>query len=419
MNETSRAVTPSRAMTYVVLLSALLALNLMDRQVLAVIAEPVKKEFGLTDTELGMLTGLIFAVVFSAAAFPVALIADRANRVWVLSLCATLWSMCTVLLGAAAGFQQIAVARIGLALGESGCVPCAQSLVADYVPPERRARAMAILAMGAPAGLVIAGVAGGILNDAFGWRVTLYALGGLSLAVALLGAWVLPEPARRTAGSGDMVPADDGGFRALARKPAFRNLLVASAFYGIAVYGGLAWGTVFVVRYFGWTPGQAGAVLAPLGTVIGLSATWFGGWLTDRLKSRDVRWQMRVPSLALFIAGPATIVAAVSVSIPVLLVAASIEGTMRSMVLAPHAATLQGLAPNSTRARAAAVSSIVTVLAGMGLGPVIVGVLSDRLADYAGADSLRYGLLALAVPQALSALFYWRGSRTLATDLID
>lgn len=400
----------------------MIALNLMDRQLLAIVAEPVKLEFGLSDTQLGLLTGAIFAIVFALASIPIAWAADHVNRVWVLGTCAGLWSLFTLGTGTAANFTQLAIARVGLAVGEAGCNPCAQSLIADYVPSERRAQAMALYAMGIPAGFIAAGIAGGLLADAYGWRVAFYALGGISLVMAIIAAYVLPEPRRRAITADDIVTETAvvaGGFRTLLRKRAFRNLLFASAFASVASYGGLAWGTVFVVRYFGWTAGEAGAVFGTLGAVVGLFGTWLGGRLSDVLCIRDKRWQMWLPALALVLATPFGAIGAFATVIGLLFVTAPVEAFFRTMVLAPAAATLQRLSPNDTRARAAASSGVVGTLVGLGSGPTIVGVLSDALTPQFGADALRYGLLAMVVPQLLAAFHFWRAARTLDTDLID
>ena len=425
MSDPPNILTPGRANAFVALLSVMIALNFMDRQVLAIVAEPVKHEFGLSDTQLGVLTGAVFALLFAFASIPIAWAADRVNRVWVLSLCATLWSLFTMVMGAATGFQQLVVARMGLAIGEAGCNPCAQSLIADYVPSERRAQALAIYAMGVPAGLVAAGIVGGQLADRFGWRAAFLVLGAVSLLVALLAAWVLPEPrgARRVvaaAVSGAGVSAGTGrGYRILLAKPAFRYLIAGSAVGTIASVGSLVWGTVFIVRYFAWTPGEAGAVFGTLGAVVGLGGTWLGGKLSDVLSARDKRWRMWLPAIALVLATPFGFVGAFATAISVLFVTASAEAFFRTLTLAPAAATLQGLSPNDARARAAATSGVVGNLIGFGLGPTIVGVLSDALTPQFGADALRYGMVSLMIPQLIAAYLLWRAARTLEADLID
>jgi MFS family permease len=406
----------ARGTLHVVLLAVLIGLSLMDRQILSIIAEPVKLEFGLSDTQLGVLSGTIFALVFAFASIPIAWAADRYSRTRILAVCATSWALCTMAMGAATGFLQLAAARMGLALGEAGCNPCAQSLIADYVPVERRNRAMAIYVMGGPAGVIAAGIFGGMLTDAYGWRVALYVLGAVSLAVALVAAFVLPEPRRKTAGAASQ---DAGGFLALTRKPAFRYIIAATGLASIAIYGGIVWGTVFVVRYFGWTPGEAGAVFGTIGAVVALGGSWLGGPAADYLSRRDKRWQMWLPAAVIVASIPFSVVAVFAPTILILIIASSSEAFFRTLSFAPLAAALQRLAPDNARARAAATAGVTGTLVGLGLGPTIVGALSDGLAAWAGADSLRYGLLAMIVPQFLAGLCCWRAAKTIDRDFLD
>jgi MFS family permease len=305
---------------------------------------------------------------------------------------------------------------MGLAVGEAGCNPCAQSLIADYVPVERRNRAMAIYVMGGPAGVIAAGIVGGMLTDAYGWRVALYVLGGVSLVVALFAAFVLPEPKRKSATA---AATGNGGFLALTRKPAFRYIIAAGALGAIAIYGGLVWGTVFVVRYFGWTPGEAGAVFGTIGAVVALGGSWLGGPTADRLARRDKRWQMWLPAAVIFLSLPFSVVSIFAPTIAVLLVASSGEAFFRTMSFAPLAAALQRLAPDDARARAAATAGVTGTLIGLGLGPTIVGAMSDGLAPWAGDQSLRYGLLSMVIPQFLAGICCWQAAKTIDRDFID
>jgi len=416
VSDPSTVLPPARGTLYVVLLATLIGLSLMDRQILSIIAEPVKHEFGLSDTQLGILAGTIFALVFAFASIPIAWSADRISRTGILTVCATVWALCTIGMGAALNYAHLAATRMGLAVGEAGCNPCAQSLIADYVPAERRNRAMAIYVMGGPAGVIAAGIFGGMLTDAFGWRAALYVLGGISLFVALLAAVVLPEPKRNAAHS-DVT--SNGGYLALIRKPAFRYIIAASALGAIAIYGGLVWGTVFVVRYFGWTPGQAGAVFGTLGAVIALGGTWLGGPAADYLSKRDKRWQMWLPATVIFLSIPFSVAGVFAPTIAVLIVASSGEAFFRTMSFAPVAAALQRLAPDNARARAAATAGVTGTLVGLGLGPTIVGMLSDGLAPWVGVDSLRYGLLSMVIPQLLAAYCCWRAAKTIDADFLD
>lgn len=412
--EMSRA----RAQYCVLVLTAAWSLNMLDRQLLAIVAEPIKLELGLTDTQLGLLTGPMFAVLYAAAAMPIAWMADRWNRVHILGWCAVGWSALTGAAGFAGNFIQLATARMTMSIAEAGCNPCAQSLIGDYVPPERRASALGVYAMGVPLGLAAAGFIGGPLADAFGWRNTFFIMGAASMVVAFLVFFTLPEPPRRALvrAEGD---TGEESFRALLRKPTFQHQMLAGAWGSAASYGALAWGIVFVVRYFDWTPGQVGAVFATLGAATALVATWLGGYLGDRLSRRDPRWLAWMPAIAGILVVPFGAIGAFAPVVLIVLFTSPTEAFLRSLTLAPGYALLQRMTPADARARAAAMQSITATLVGLGLGPLIVGAVSDGLAPVVGEDSLRWGLAALLIPQALSAFHIWRAARTLRADVIE
>ncbi|MEQ1752888.1 MAG: MFS transporter [Micropepsaceae bacterium] len=416
MSDKSPEVPQHLATSYVVVLAVLIGFSMMDRQILSIIAEPLKHEFNLTDTQLGYLTGSLFAIVFAISSIPVAWSADRISRTGILTVCATVWALCTIGMGTASSFAHLAVTRMGLAVGEAGCNPCAQSLIADYVTKERRNRAMAIYVMGSPAGLIAAGILGGQLTDAFGWRIALYALGAASLLLALFASMYLPEPVRKKHAYTEANPA---GYRELLRKPAFRYLIASGALASISIYGGLVWGVVFVVRYYGWTPGQAGTVFGTLGAVVALGGTWLGGPVADYLSKRNPKWQLWLPALVLFLATPFSVGFLFAPTLLILFISSSGEALFRTMSLAPAAAALQRLASHNTRARAAATAGVTGTLIGLGLGPVMVGAISDTLAPHVGADSLRYGLLAMTIPQVMAAWCCWKAAATIETDFED
>jgi predicted MFS family arabinose efflux permease len=396
----------------------MLSLNLMDRQLLAVVAEPIKHEFALTDTQLGLLTGLIFAAVFAVASVPIAWLADRANRVAILTVCGTIWSLTTLATGVVNGFSQMVLTRAGLAVGESGCNPCSVSLIAAYVPLERRGRALAIYSLSGPIGFLVVGVVGGGISDHYGWRASFLALGAVSLVVAFLAATTLPEPKR--------IPLPESetsrgrrAYRDILGKSSYRNLLLGAAYAGIATYGIAAWANVFAIRYFGWTPGQVGLVFGLLGTVAGIFGTIAGGWLADWLSPKDTRWIMWLPALSALLVIPFDIAGAFATSVTVLLFTSPIGVLFRTLPLAPAAAAIQRLAADDVRARAAATVGVLGTLAGLGVGPTVVGVLSDTLQPLFGHDSLRYGLVALVLPQALCAYHFLRAARKISDDVIE
>jgi len=407
-----------RATYYVVILTAMLSLNLMDRQLLAVVAEPIKHEFGLSDTQLGLLTGLIFAVVFAIASIPIAWLADRTNRVGLLTVCGTLWSLTTIATGTVSGFTQMVLTRAGLAIGESGCNPCAVSLIVNYVPLERRGRALALYSMAGPIGFLVVGIVGGAINDRFGWRAAFLALGTLSLLVAFLAAVTLPEP-KRKADSAESSSGSRSAYRRILAKSSYRHIVLGAAYAGVATYGLAAWTNVFAIRYFGWTPGQVGAVFGSLSMVFGLLGTWLGGRLSDRLSLNDARWLMWIPALAALLCIPFDVIGAFSTTVGVLLITAPAGVICRSLPLAPVASAIQRLAEDDVRGRAAATVGVIGTLLGLSLGPTVVGVLSDVLKPLFLNDSLRFGFAALLLPQALCSLHFYLGARKIRDEVVE
>jgi predicted MFS family arabinose efflux permease len=265
---------------------------------------------------------------------------------------------------------------------------------------------------------LVVGVVGGGINDRYGWRAAFLALGAVSLAVAFLAAVTLPEP-KRPPVPVERVRGERRAYREILRKPAFRNIVLGAAFAGIATYGIAAWANVFAIRYFGWTPGEVGAVFGILGTVAGIFGTWLGGRLSDWLAPKDRRWLMWLPALAGLLAIPLDMAGAFATSIIVLLFTSPLGVICRTLPLAPVAATIQRLAADDVRARAAATVGVVATLLGLGLGPTVVGVLSDALTPAFASDALRFGLAALVLPQALCAYCFWRAARTVTDDLIE
>lgn len=418
MNGSGEMPTRGWATYYVVILTAMLSLNLMDRQLLAVVAEPIKHEFALTDTQLGLLTGLIFAGVFALASIPIAWLADHANRIAILTVCGTLWSLTTLATGVVTGFSQMVLTRAGLAVGESGCNPCAVSLIAGYVPLERRGRALAIYSLSGPIGFLVVGVVGGAIADRYGWRASFLALGAASLLVAFLAATTLPEPKRSALPEGE-TRRERKAYRKILGKSSYRNLLLGAAYAGVATYGIAAWTNVFAIRYFGWTPGQVGAVFGVLGTIAGLFGTLVGGWLSDWLSPKDTRWMMWLPAIAGLLAIPFDIAGAFASSVTVLYVTSPMGVVCRTLPLAAVAAAIQRLAADDVRARAAATVGVLGTLMGLGIGPTVVGFLSDVLKPLYLNDALRVGLVSLVLPQALCAYHFLRAARRVTHDVIE
>lgn len=392
------------------------ALNSFDRSILSLLLEPIRREFGASDTQLGLLSGLAFGLVYSTLAIPVAALADRWHRRNVLVLSIALWSVMTALCGLAAGFSTLLLARIGVAAGQSGNNPASHSLIASYFPPERRATALGILALGAPAGAMLAGWFGGWGGEQLGWRTTIMLAGVPGLLLAPLLLFTVAEPPLPGAQSRTVAPPLRSTLHTLWGRRTFRHLCIASALHSLSMYAASSFNPAYLARSHGWDGGQIGALVTLAGAT-GLAGAFLGGFVTDRLGRRgEVRWQLWVPAMASLSVVPVQMVAYLGSGSP--MVAALLMSSLLSlMFFGPSYAAAQALAEPRARAVAAAVLLFSKAIIGMGLGPLLVGVTSDLLAPVAQQHSLRFGLLVAPAFNIWSALHFVHAARHLRTDL--
>jgi predicted MFS family arabinose efflux permease len=382
----------------IALLFAVNACSFMDRQALAMLAPAIKLEFGLSDGQLGLLTGFSFAVFYAVCAIPIARWADRAIRRDIVALALTVWSVMTALCGAAPSFWHLFLARIGVGAGEAGGAPTAQSLLCDYVPLARRPFVLAINTFGAAAGFMLGMVLAGWLGQRIGWRLTFVVLGAPGVALALLVRLTLREPQRgRFEGrqaEDDSMPSLGDTLHFLWRCRTYRALMVFAALSMLALSGTLQWSPTFLMRVHGLEASVIGFYLGvPMGVGMGIGLL-VGGFAASKAAERDVRWPLRIGGGAVALMVPATI-GAYTVSSPfasmffvfVLLL-------LNGVASAPVVATVYSVVRPRMRATAGAVSIFWQSVVGSGLGPVVVGVLSDAMAPTLGAQSLRYALLA-------------------------
>jgi predicted MFS family arabinose efflux permease len=404
--------------TYV--LSVLLAayiFNFIDRQLPSILAPMLKEEFDLSDTQIGLMTGLAFAVFYTFVGIPIARWADVGSRRTIIALALAVWSAMTAVTAFAQSFLHLALARIGVGIGEAGCSPPAHSLISDVFPPEKRATALSIYSLGIPIGGALGTFLGGWLGQLYGWRVAFLVVGLPGIALALLVRFTVREPARAAAHAG----GDPVGVvaRFMLRLPSFIHLSAGTALHAFYGYGAAAFLPLFLVRVHGLQLGEISTALAALALTTGTAGTYLGGWLSDRLAHADARWYMWVPAIGSLVAIPFTFLfylwpepwAALLLSIP-----GTIVG---GLYLGPCFAMTQSLAKPHMRAMASAVLLFLVNLVGLGVGPVFVGALSDLLTPRFGADAIRYSLLAtVATGAAWSAVHFHLAARTLRADLL-
>jgi MFS family permease len=370
-------------------------LNFLDRQILNILAEPIKGDLGLSDTQLGLLAGPAFAVFYAVLGIPIARYADRGstNRITLISASLVIWSGMTVLCGFAQNFWQMALARIGVGVGEAGCTPSAHSLISDAVAPEKRASAIAFYGMGVPIGTLLGLVIGGVVNDIWGWRIALMLVGLPGVILALVLPLLLREPRRAGLLKGQASQAGPAQIpirQAIAEvfsSRAYVLLLVAASFAAFLSYGKGLWTLSLFIRSHGMSTTEVGLIGSVTIGVAGVFGTWLGGWAADRFGAINRRHILTLPAIGMAVAAPIQFlgygapiwwVAGLLILVPTILNAA---------YYGPTYACVQGLVRKELRAVAASVMLFGQNLIGLGLGPFVFGALSDWLEPTAGTEA--------------------------------
>jgi MFS family permease len=413
MNSNSAAPTTTRAQAHwaLAILTVVYAMNLIDRQIMGVLIEPVKKEFGASDTMMGFLTGLAFAAFYSALAIPFARYADRANRRNFVAWCCMGWSVMTGLCGMAMNFTQLALARMGVAVGEAGGSAPSLSMIADLYPRAQRSRAMSVYMLGPHLGTLFGLGAGAWIAHQYGWRTAFIVMAVPGILAALLLRWTCVEPLRGTWDAPAAPKTEDQSNKQpllqvmleMWRTPGFAWISIAGMLFGLAGYGLGIWGTAFLVRTHGLNLRDAGILVGLTGGVAAIIGALLSGWLTDRLVARDPRWQMGVPVIGTAIAIPMGLAYLLwpagdfwqvgPLKVPVAMGFCLLFSVFAVWWTAPSYAAITTLVGASRRATSVAVYNLGITVCGIGLGPFSVGVLSDLLTPAYGDLALRWALV--------------------------
>lgn len=415
------------------LLMVILAANYVDRLVLGIVLQDIKTDLDLTDTQLGLLSGIAFAIFYAVMGIPLARWADRGNRVTLISLTTGLWSAGVALCGMAGSFVQLLLIRIGVAVGEAGCLPSALSVIADYFNRAERPRAVAIYMLGGQFSYVIGYFLGGWSNELYGWRMTFILMGAPGIVLALLAAFTLREPRRANSTSQSNAsftpvttpPIGNSSLAAPSLKTVwhtlwangtFRQLLLCYAVLFFFVNGVLQWLPTFFIRSHHMQTGELGTALAVVFSIGGLGA-YLGGVLASRYAAHNECLQLKACAIAIAASAILWTAAYVSPDSYVTLALIGLGVVVQSAIVGPLHATIQTLVPEIMRATAFALVYLFANLIGMGLGPLGVGILSDAFHPWAQDESIRYALLAFAPGFIWVAWYAWRASRTVAGDL--
>ena len=397
--------------------------NFVDRQVMTILIEPIKMEFGASDTQMGLLSGLAFALFYATLGIPVARLADRWSRRNVLAISMTTWSAVTALCATATGFWHLLLLRIGVGIGEAGGTPPSQSLLADYFPPEKRAFAQGILATAPNIGILVGLFGGALIAEAYGWRSVFLVFGIPGVLLAILIQLTIKEPLKVTVSASEEGAGLFSTLGNIFRLPSFAHIMVGVGFTGIAGYGLGVWSPSFLVRVHNMSLVDAGLYLGLIGVFGGGLGTISSGLLVDRLARRDKRWQLWLPAIGIFLALPTQLAFLLwpaehrlvvgEVDVPFALVFMGLSAVFASFWIAPSYAAVQNLVPQYWRTQASALMLLAINLLGMGLGPLLVGMLSDLLSQF-GDSSVRYGLSIGVSLSLVGGVAYLRGSALYA-----
>lgn len=395
-------------------LAMLVIVNVMsqlDRQIMSVLVEPIRKDLGLSDTEIGILVGIAFAFFYTIAGLPLARIADRGNRRNLIVAALTLWSLMTAACGLARNYVELFVARVGVGIGEAGCAPSAQSILSDSFPPERRGRALSTYQLGVPIGLLFGLSGGGFLADRYDWRTVFFLVGLPGLAVAIVTRFVLREPER---GPGERVEPVGTVLRYLWALPSMRHHMLACSLHTLTLAATATFNFPFLVRVHGFSSTEAGLTIGLLTGLAGGLGTYAGGWLGDRFALRDPRWRIGWLAIGAVVSIPFSLVGYLSENAPLAIGALSLGVVLSYLYTGAGHAVAQSLVKPRMRAMTAASMLFSMNLFGYGFGPALAGAISDALG---GEGALRYSLAAMNLVLLWAALHYGLAMRTYRADL--
>lgn len=409
----------SRYRYYVLAILVLVSFfNYMDRSVLSVLVEPIKADLKISDTQLGFLAGFTFAVFYATFGIPLARLADRSSRVRLLSIAIAAWSLMTSLSGLAQNYWHLVLTRIGVGVGEAGCVPSSHSLISDYFPPEKRAFAISVFQAGGVAGVTVGLALTGFIAQMVGWRWAFLIIGAPGLLVALLAWLTVREPVRGRYERAEQKPSSSafGDIRALWGRKTYRQLLLAVAIGNFAANGLGQWTPAFFVRVHGLSLAEMGFWLGAASGIGGVLGMVGGGALSIRLVSRDRRWEVWFPALTIGLAMPLYLVTFLTPVTSLALIAKFLSAFVAALGYGVGLSAVQSVTPPNMRAMAIALVMFAAALIGMGLGPLAVGFLSDLLAPEFGRYSLRYALLICLISMAWGIAHFMLAARTFRQD---
>jgi len=397
--------------------------NFIDRQILSILLESIKDELQVTDQALGFLSGFAFAAFYATLGIPIAVWADRGNRKNLISLALFIWSIMTALSGLAQNFVQLALARIGVAIGEAGGSPPAHSLISDYFPSTERATALGIYALGIPFGVMFGLFLGGWINENFGWRAAFFIVGIPGIVLALIVRFTLTEPKRGQSDTEtikntvDTKPSLKETLAFLMAKRSFIEISIASSLAAFTGYGVISWYPSFLIRSHNLGTAEIGLIVGLIIGLIGGIGMYAGGKFADALGSKNPAWYMWTPALIILLSVPFAVLGYVVDNLTLVLLLFIVPTFASNFWQATSFAQAQSMSELRMRSTASALLIFFMNIVGLGFGPWAVGLLSDFLNPRFGAESLRWSLCILSIVNLWAAFHFYLAGKYLKNDL--
>ena len=415
---TQAAATPSTRRYYVLaLLTIIYALNFLDRTIFNVLIEPIKKEFALSDTTMGLLAGFGFVLFYSLLGIPIARMADRLNRRNIVALAFAFWSAMTYLCGLASSVTTLALARIGVGIGESAGTPASQSMIADLFDKNERPRALGIYAIGTYLGVFLGYFIGGYVNQHYGWRMAFFTAGLPGIALAAVLWLTISEPKRGAMAETFKAEPIGPTLRFLISQPSFVIVLVGFCLTTYTNYATAVWIPPFLARIHHLTSAEIGTYAGTFKGLAGMAGTLIGGLVVAQIGRRDDRWKLWAPAIMSGLAGPVFALCMLTPSFTLMVATLALTSFMVGFHLGPIFAIAQTVARPSMRALASALVLLTATCFGQGVGPLAVGIINDALKGIYGVDAIRYSLLSAAVTTTLGALLFVWAARWIRADI--
>jgi MFS family permease len=419
--DNTRAQAPAKGRSFTLfLLIVVYALNFLDRQILSILKEPIAAELHLNDAQLGWMGGLAFGLLYSVLAIPVAWLADRYSRVWIMTGALAIWSGFTALCGLTGSFPQMFLARMGVGIGEAGGTPPAYSVIADLYPPKQRARALSLYSLAIPLGSAAGILFGGLMAATVNWRWAFLVIGGIGVLMAPVLRLLVKDPVR---GHFDVPQTDQLSFagvvRLAASKPTFWLIAFGTGFASLVGYGFLYWFPTFLTRSLHMDIVSRSLLFATAYLISGIVGIIGGGQLGDRLgPDRKFAYPL-IPAIAFIISAPLYALCVMAKTPQMAFVFVLIPQALGLMWIGPLLAATQHMAPANSRTQMSALFLLITNLIGLCAGPYFFGKVSDLLKPHYGADSMKWAFIIGLGFYIVAAVLMALASRTIKKDWLD